>query len=271
MGVPRVFTVAHPANVAETGQLAITRGGPARMTNKKGRPGTSMAGEAISEQGAPELVHRFSSEADIANREEMLEILFRTDKLTAGKKGSLESTMMKTMESTEEAWNKTEKFQETKNTQHSGGLHAVAARRVLGRDQNTSGRIQGTTASQDKFLDVPVSRVQEQLVDVLPRSCFQTESSSGPSSSSLTFQPCPICGKGRVSRQSKFSFRSTFLRGESSDGLPSRWWTFQPCRMWRSLSSRFSSRTGFNSEGLSRKEMVLWAGDWWNVKMEGGG
>ena len=42
-----------------------------------------------------------------------------------------------------------------------------------------------------------------------PRLFYKTESSDGTSSRSLIFQPCLICGKGKVSRQSKLSFRST--------------------------------------------------------------
>ena len=44
-----------------------------------------------------------------------------------------------------------------------------------------------------------------------------------------------------------------FSRQKSSGGLPSRSSTFQPCRMWRSLSSQFSPRTGFNSVWSNRK------------------
>ena len=47
----------------------------------------------------------------MSRHEEVMQNLDRTDKLTAGKKGSLESTMKKTMESTKQAWNKNVKFQ----------------------------------------------------------------------------------------------------------------------------------------------------------------
>ena len=47
----------------------------------------------------------------ISSRHEgILEHLGRTDKLVAGKNGSLESTMQKTVKITERAWNKAVKF-----------------------------------------------------------------------------------------------------------------------------------------------------------------
>ena len=66
-------------------------------------------------------------------------------------------------------------------------------------------------------------------------SRVKTVSTSGPSSSSVTFQ------RHR---------RSTFLREESRDGLPSRSWTLRPCQMW---TQGFLPGQLFNSGKLSKK------------------
>ena len=67
----------------------------------------SAAEETSSKQGAVFAKTIDSRLRQISTRHEgILENFDRTGKLAAGTKGSLDSTMMETMESTEQAWNK---------------------------------------------------------------------------------------------------------------------------------------------------------------------
>ena len=73
----------------------------------------------------------------ISRYHEILERLDRIDKITAGKKGSFESTVKVTVESTEQAWNKNLKFQEMLEPTEKGRLtHMADATRVAEDGQN---------------------------------------------------------------------------------------------------------------------------------------
>ena len=80
-------------------------------------------------------------------------------------------------------------------------------------------------SSKDQILH----RTREQFLDVpMPRMIEQ------------------FVDEGRVSRQNPAADLSSSSRA------------FQICRLWRSLSSRFSHRTGFNSVLLSRTSNIPW-------------
>ena len=91
---------------------------------------TNLDGETTknSEQGAAfARTVRSRLNQVLSKHDEILENLDRTDKFTARTKGSLESTMNKKMESTEQAWNKNVNFQEIMEKMEMGRVPCMAA------------------------------------------------------------------------------------------------------------------------------------------------